>query len=62
MYFPKYWVPKTSLDKCLKSRVAEDPSTNNMANGSKHCCNLNDRNFTIFINHCGYNYVGESLF
>ena len=62
MYFRKYLLPKTWLDKCLKSCAAEDPSTNNMANGWKHISNLNDSTFTIFINHCGYNYVGKSLF
>ena len=40
----------------------EDPWTDNMANGLKHCCNLNDSMFTIFINHCGGNYVGKTLF
>ena len=61
MYFRKYWLRKT-LDKCLKSRVSEDPSNDNMANGSKRCCSLNDGIFTIFINHCRYNYVAKSLF
>ena len=62
MYFRKYRLQKTWLDKCLKSRVSQEPSTNNMANGSKYCCNLNDGTFTIFIKHCGGNYVGKSLF
>ena len=52
MYFRKYRLRKTWLDKCLKSRVPEDPSTDNMANGPKHYCNLNDSTFRIFINHC----------
>ena len=46
---------------CLTSRVAEDPSADNMTNGSKHCFNLNDRTFTMFINHCKGNYVEKSL-
>ena len=62
MYLGKYRLRKTLLDKCLKSRVAEHPSTNNMVNWSKHGYNLNDSPFTIFINHCGDNYVGKSLF
>ena len=32
---------QTWLDKCLKSRVLGDPFTDNMANGLKHCCNVN---------------------
>ena len=42
MYLRKYRLRKTWLDQCLKSRVSEDPSTDNMANGSKHCCNLKE--------------------
>ena len=62
MYFRKYRFRKTSLYKCLKSHVTEDPSTNNMANGSKHCCNLKGSTFIIFFNHGELNYVVESLF
>ena len=62
MYFPKYCLRKTWLDKCLKSRVSEDPSTDNMSNGSKHCRNLNDSTFTIIIKYSGANYVGKCLF
>ena len=40
MYFRKYRLRKTCLDKCLKSRVSQDPSTDNIANGSQHCCNV----------------------
>ena len=50
MYFPKYRLQKTSLDKCLKSRFSEDPWTENMGNSSKQCSNLNDSTFTKFIN------------
>ena len=52
MYFRNYRHRKTWLDKCVKSRVPEDRLTDNMANGSKHCWNLNESTFTIFINHC----------
>ena len=51
MYFRKYRLRKKWLDKCLKSRVSEDPSNGNIANGSKHCCNLNDSTLAVFINH-----------
>ena len=60
--FPKLRLRKTSLYKCVKSPVSEDPSTDNMANGLKHCCNLNDITFTIFINHVEGICVGETLF
>ena len=62
MYFRNHRLRKTWLDKCLKSRASEDPSTGNMANCSKHCCNLNDITFTIFISHCEDNCVGKSPF
>ena len=62
MYFGKSRLGKIWLDKCLKSRVLEDPETDNMENGSKHCWNLNDTNFTIFINHCECSCIGKSLF
>ena len=60
--FPKYRLRKTWLDKCLKNRVSEDRYTDNMGNGSKQCCNLNDRTFTIFINHCECSCIEKSLF
>ena len=50
MYFPKYWLRKTWLDKCLKSRLSDDLWTENMENWSKQCSNLNDSTFTKFIN------------
>ena len=52
MYFRNYAPKKTWLDKCLKSVVLHYPSTSNMLNGPKHCSNLNDSAFTIFIGHC----------
>ena len=36
MYFRNYGIPKTWLDKCLKSSVSEDPLTRPMVNGSKY--------------------------
>ena len=62
MYFQSHQLQKAWLDKCLKICVSEDPSTDNMANGSKHCCNLNDSIFVMFINHCKGNCIGKSLF
>ena len=51
---------KICLDKCLKSPLSEDPLTSNMVNGPKHCWNLNESTFTIFIDHCQGNSVGTS--
>ena len=62
MYFRKQELRKTSLNKCLKSSVLEDPSRDNITNGLKHCFNLNDSPFTIFLNHCEGNCFGKSLF
>ena len=61
MYFRNYLGRKTWLYKCLKSRVSEYALTDNMATGLKHCCNLNDSTFTIFINYSEGNCVGKSL-
>ena len=47
---------------CLTSRTSEDPSTDNMANGTQQCSNLNDSTFTIIINDREGNYVEKSLF
>ena len=52
MYFLTYALRKTWLHKCLNSPVSEDPLTSNMVNGSKHCWNLNESTFTIFIHPC----------
>ena len=62
MYFPKYRLQKTWLEKCLKSRVLEDLQADNMGNGLKHCCNLNGSNFKIFFNHFEVSCIGESRF
>ena len=53
---------KTWLDECLKSTVSDDPLSDNMANGLKHCSNLKDSACTIYINHCDSNCVEKSLF
>ena len=49
--FRNYGLPKTWLDQCLKSPISEDPTKSNMVNAPKHCSNLRDTSFTIFINH-----------
>ena len=47
MHFQYYGLRNTWLDNCLKRPISEDL----LVNGSKHCCNLNDSTFTIFIDH-----------
>ena len=49
MYFRKYRLRKTRLDKCLESPVLEDHSTNNMVNEPKHGFNLNGSTFTVLL-------------
>ena len=61
MCFWTYEPRKTVLDKCLKGRVSDDRSTSNMVNGSKHCWNLKNKTFTIFIDHCEDNWGLKSL-
>ena len=55
MYFGNYGLPKTWLDQCLKSPVSEYPSKSNMVNAPKHCSNLKDSPFAIFIDHWAVN-------
>ena len=50
MYFRKYRLQQKWLNKCLKSRISEDPYTENMPNRSKHGSNPNKSTFTKFIN------------
>ena len=61
MYLWTYGLRKTLLDKCLRSPVSEDPLTSNILNGPKHCSNLNQSTFTIFIDSCETNSGWESL-
>ena len=49
------------LDKCLKSPIYEDPSTSNMVNGEKHCWNLSQGTFIIFIDPCEGNSGWKNL-
>ena len=62
MYFPKYRLRKTWLDKRLKSGVSEDPETENIGNQSKQCSNHNDTTFTKFINHFEGSCIRKSIF
>ena len=62
MYFQNSELRETLLDKCLKSRASEEPWTDNITNGLKDYCNLNDRPFTRFINQFEGNCIGKSLF
>ena len=55
MYFRSYGRQKRWFDKCLKNPVSEDPSTSNIVNEPKHCCNLDDGTNTISIDHCENN-------
>ena len=61
MYFRNYGLPKTWLDQCLKTPASEDPLKSNMVNATKHCSNLEDNSFTIFIDHWEGNCLTESL-
>ena len=59
--FQELRTKKTWLDKCLKSPVSMDISTGNMVNGPKHCSNLHENTFIIFIDHCQGNWVEKTL-
>ena len=61
MSFQNYGLRKTWLDQCLKSPVSEEPSTDNMVNGSNHSCNLNESTFTVHFDHCEDNSFEKSL-
>ena len=62
MYSRNTGSKKYCLVNLIKSRVSEDPQTDNAANVSEHYCNLNDSTFTIFINHCEDSFIRKSLF
>ena len=49
--FPKLRTPKNMVRTMPKSPVSEDPTKSNMVNAPKHCSNLREHSFTIFINH-----------
>ena len=60
MYFPNYGLWDAWLDKCVKSPVTEDLLTGNVVNSPKHCFNLHNSTFTIFIDQFEGNWVGKS--
>ena len=62
MSFENYGLPKRWLDQCLESHFSEDPSKSNMVNAPKHCSNLKDSTFTIFIDHWEVNCPTKSLY
>ena len=62
MYLRKSGLRKTWLDKCLKRPFSEYPTKVNMINRLKHCCNLNDSTFTVFIDHSESNSAWISVF
>ena len=62
MSFENYGLPKKWLDQCRKSYFSEDLSKSNMVNDPKHCSNLKDSTFTIFIDHCEGNSPTKSLY
>ena len=62
MYFRNYQLRKTWKHECLKNCVSEYTLTDNMANGWKQFCKMNDSTLTILINHSGGNYVRKILF
>ena len=49
--------PKNVVRYMSKKSLSDDPSTSNMVNGPKHCWNLNDSTFTIFIDRCEENHA-----
>ena len=49
------------LGKFLEIPVSGDTSTSNMVNATKHCRNLNDTIFTIFIDQSEANWVQKRL-
>ena len=51
----------TKLDQSLISLPWEDPSKGSILNRPKHCQNMNDTTFTIFIDHCQGDWVLKSL-
>ena len=59
--FRKLRTPKTWSDKCLKSRLSEDPSTSNIVNELKHFLNLHQCTFILLIDQWKVNWVGKSL-
>ena len=51
IYFRNYALRKLWLDICPKSPVSKDPLLDNMLNGFKHCCDLENSTVAIFTDH-----------
>ena len=49
MYFPNCGLPKTRLNKYLKSVVSHYPSRSNMVNALNYCSDLHGGTITIFL-------------
>ena len=49
--FPKLGGRETCLDKYLKNRASEHPSTVDILNGPKYHLSLHDSTFAIFFHH-----------
>ena len=62
MYFGNYGLPKTWIDQCLKSLFPKDPSKSNLVCVRKHCSNLKESTFTIFIDNWEFNCPTKSLY
>ena len=51
MHFRNYGLPKTWLDQCVKAPVSENLLKSHKLNAPKHCSNLEDSPFIIFLDH-----------
>ena len=49
--FPKLRTPENVARYMSKKSHFEDPLTDNMVNGFKHCCDLDKSTVTIFTDH-----------
>ena len=59
MYLRNYRPRKVCLDKCLKTPVSEDLSTDDMVNEAKHWFSLPESTFIILSDHCEGNLVAK---
>ena len=61
MYFWTYGLPKTCLDKGIKSPVSEDSLTSNMVNRVKNSWNVNGDTVPVYIDYYEGNWGGKNL-
>ena len=61
IYLRNYGLRKSRLDKGLKRNLSEHRSTVNMLNGPKHCCNLQESTFIMFLYQSEQNGAGNCL-